>query len=233
MSNSIKGVRLVPVHQSAASQPAVAAPGPLVEAQQLVRAYRVGGESVAALAGVDLTLWAGRVAVVRGRSGAGKTTLLNVIAGLDAPTAGRVLLFGQDVAAMSEQQRTRLRRESLGFIFQAAHLFPVLTAQENVELPLRLANAEPAERRRRASESLVLVGLAGRTRHRALELSGGEQQRVAIARALAHGPRLVLADEPTGSLDSQTARAIFQLMRRVASEEVVAFLIATHDAQAL
>jgi len=172
------------------------------------------------------------VAVLRGRSGAGKTTLLNLIAGLDEPTAGTILLFGQELATLSERQRTVLRRESLGFVFQAAHLFPSLTALENVELPLRLARAGTEERRKRAAEALALVGLAGRARHRALELSGGEQQRVAIARALAHTPKLVLADEPTGNLDSQTGKTILQLMRRVAAEQKVAFLIATHDPQA-
>ena len=126
-----------------------------------------------------------------------------------------------------------LRRKSLGFVFQSAHLFPNLTALENVELPLRLARVAQKERTQQAAEALAKVGLAGRARHRALELSGGEQQRVAIARALAHGPRLVLADEPTGSLDSQTGRTILKLMRRVASEQGVAFLIATHDPQAV
>lgn len=232
MSKMVKGVRLVPLKDQPASHMADNAPGPLLIASGLARTYHVGGEQVAALRGINLMLWPGRVAVLRGRSGAGKTTLLNLIAGLDEPSAGSVTLFGCDLAALSEQQRTLLRRESLGFIFQAAHLFPILTAQENVELPLRLSKMEPEARRRRATEALALVGLAARARHRALELSGGEQQRVAIARALAHAPRLVLADEPTGSLDSHTGRAIFQLMRRVASEQSVAFLIATHDAQA-
>ncbi|HEY7123703.1 MAG TPA: ABC transporter ATP-binding protein [Ktedonobacterales bacterium] len=222
----------MPLKDQPASHLADNGHAPLVAVSGLERTYRVGGEQVAALRGINLTLWSGRVAVLRGRSGAGKTTLLNLIAGLDEPTAGSVTFFGQDLAALSEQQRTLLRRESLGFIFQAAHLFPILTAQENVELPLRLSKMEPEARRRRATEALALVGLEARARHRAMELSGGEQQRVAIARALAHTPRLVLADEPTGSLDSHTGRAIFQLMRRVASEQGVAFLIATHDAQA-
>ncbi|HEY7357580.1 MAG TPA: ABC transporter ATP-binding protein [Ktedonobacterales bacterium] len=206
---------------------------PLLEVRGLERVYMAGGEQVAALRGVHMTLWPGRVAVLRGRSGAGKTTLLNLIAGLDAPTAGSVWLFGMDLATLSEQQRTALRRGSLGFVFQAAHLFPNLTALENVELPLRLARAATQERKRRAVEALEMVGLAGRARHRALELSGGEQQRVAIARALAHGPRLVLADEPTGNLDSHTGASILRLMRRVAAEQGVAFLIATHDPQAV
>ncbi len=236
----MKGVRLVPFgdeSERGALRSLKVAGGaeraPLVEARGLERVYIVGGERVAALHGVHLTLWPGRVAVLRGRSGAGKTTLLNLIAGLDEPTAGSVWLFGQDLATMSEQQRTALRRAALGFVFQAAHLFPSLTALENVELPLRLARAKAQERHQRAAEALTLVGLAGRARHRALELSGGEQQRVAIARALAHAPRLVLADEPTGSLDSQTGRTILQLMRRVAAEQGVAFLVATHDPQAV
>ncbi len=232
MSKMVKSVRLVPLKDQLASHVADHTPGPLVVVSGLERTYSVGGEQVAALQGINLLLWPGRVAVLRGRSGAGKTTLLNLIAGLDEPTAGSITLFGQNVAVLTEQQRTLLRRESLGFIFQAAHLFPILTAQENVELPLRLSKMEPEARRSRATEALTLVGLAARARHRAVELSGGEQQRIAIARALAHAPRLVLADEPTGSLDSHTGRAIFQLMRRVASEQRVAFLIATHDAQA-
>jgi ABC-type lipoprotein export system ATPase subunit len=228
-----KGVRLVPIKDQPSPHVADDGRAPLVVVSGLERTYRVGGVQVAALRGVDLALWPGRVVVMRGRSGAGKTTLLNLIAGLDEPTAGSIALFGHDLAVLSEQQRTLLRRERLGFIFQAAHLFPILTAQENVELPLRLSKMDPEERRRRATEALTLAGLADtRARHRALELSGGEQQRVAIARALAHAPRLVLADEPTGNLDSHTGRAIFQLMRRVASEQGVAFLIATHDAQA-
>ncbi len=222
----IKGVRLERLDER--SQPAA----PLLEVRGLSRVYIVGGEQVEALRGVHLTLWSGRVAILRGRSGAGKTTLLNLIAGLDEPTAGSIWLFGQELARMSERQRTLLRRESLGFVFQAAHLFPNLTALENVELPLRLGRAETRERQQRAAEALQMVGLAGRARHRALELSGGEQQRVALARALAHGPRLVLADEPTGNLDSQTGRTILHLIRRVASEQGVTFLIATHDPQA-
>jgi ABC-type lipoprotein export system ATPase subunit len=236
----LKGVRLVPFGdgpesrgiRSPAAPKGVSGP-PLVEARGLERVYVTGGERVAAVRDVYLALWPGRVAVLRGRSGAGKTTLLNLIAGLDEPTAGTIVLFGQELATLGEQQRTVLRRESLGFVFQAAHLFPNLTALENVEVPLRLARMEPQERRRRAAEGLELVGLGGRARHRALELSGGEQQRVAIARALAHAPKLVLADEPTGSLDSQMGRAIFHLMRRVAWEQGIAFLIATHDPQAV
>ncbi len=236
----MKGVRLVPfgggpepdaLHSQ--SRPEDADGLPLLEVRGLERVYILGGEQVAALRGVHMALWPGRVAVLRGRSGAGKTTLLNLIAGLDEPTAGSVWLFGQDLATLNERKRTALRRESLGFVFQAAHLFPNLTALENVELPLRLARAETQERKRRAAEALEMVGLAGRARHRALELSGGEQQRVAIARALAHGPRLVLADEPTGSLDSHTGASILQLIRRVAAEQGVAFLVATHDPQAI
>lgn len=206
---------------------------PLAEARGLERVYTTGSERVVALRRVNLALWPGRIAVVRGRSGAGKTTLLNLLAGLDEPTAGAALLFSADLSKMTEEQRTQLRREALGFVFQSAHLFPILTALENVELPMRLAHAEHEERRQRANEALSLVGLAGRARHRALELSGGEQQRVSLARALAHRPRLVLADEPTGALDSHTGRAIFQLLRQVASEQGVAFFIATHDPQAI
>jgi putative ABC transport system ATP-binding protein len=205
----------------------------MLEVRDLTKVYTVGRGSVTALSHVNLTLDPGAFVAIRGRSGAGKTTLLNLIAGLDDPTSGQVVLFGHDLAHLSETARTVLRRRELGFVFQSAHLFPALTARENVELPLRLASTPRAERERRAGEALALVGLAARAQHRAPELSGGEQQRVAIARALVHAPRLVLADEPTGNLDLHTGLAILELLRGVARTAGIAFLITTHDPAAL
>jgi len=205
---------------------------PLLLVEHLVKQFRVGDGTVTALRDVSLAVFEGQFVAIRGRSGAGKTTLLNLIAGLDDPTQGRVTLFGRDLARLNERQRTELRRSELGFVFQSAHLVPALTARENVEVPLRLARTPRAERERRSREALALVGLADRQQHRALELSGGEQQRVAIARALVHAPRLVLADEPTGNLDSHTGLAILQLVVNVAHQAGIAFIITTHDPQA-
>jgi ABC-type lipoprotein export system ATPase subunit len=205
---------------------------PLLAVEHLVKQFQVGGGTVTALRSVSLTVTDGEFVAIRGRSGAGKTTLLNLIAGLDDPTQGRIMLFGHDLAKLSERQRTELRRTEIGFVFQSAHLVPALSARENVEIPLRLGRAAREERERRSHEVLALVGLAEREKHRAPELSGGEQQRVAIARALVHAPRLVLADEPTGNLDSSTGRSILDLMIAVAHTAGIAFVIATHDAQA-
>ena len=204
----------------------------MLRVQDLVKQYKVGEGTVTALRHVNLAVRQGEFVAIRGRSGAGKTTLLNLIAGLDNPTSGHVMLIDRDMSALSERERTLLRRNELGFVFQAAHLFPALTARENVEVPLRLARTPRAERERRSHEALALVGLAAREQHRAPELSGGEQQRVAIARALVHAPRLVLADEPTGNLDSHTGHAILELMLNVAHQAGIAFVITTHDAQA-
>jgi ABC-type lipoprotein export system ATPase subunit len=204
----------------------------LLVVQDLVKRFKVGGGTVTALRQVNLTVGEGEVIAIRGRSGAGKTTLLNLIAGLDDPTDGRVILFGHDLRQLSERERTQIRRTELGFVFQAAHLVPALTARENVEVPLRLARTPGAERTRRSHEALALVGMADREQHRAPELSGGEQQRVALARALVHAPRLVLADEPTGNLDSHSGFAIIELLLNVAHAAGITFIIATHDPQA-
>src|SRR6185437_7789052 len=221
----------MPSMQAAPATPA--GPKPLLLAQDIVKQFKVGGGgTVTALRHVTLTVGEGRIVAIRGRSGAGKTTLLNIIAGLDSPTSGHVALFGRDLATLSERRRTEMRRHDLGFVFQSAHLNPVLTARENVEVPLRLARTPRAERESRSHEALALVGLAEREKHRAPELSGGEQQRVAIARALVHAPRLVLADEPTGNLDSHTGLAILDLMRRVSHRAGITFIVTTHDPQA-
>jgi putative ABC transport system ATP-binding protein len=207
-------------------------PAELLRVEGVSKEYKVGGGTVAALRDVTLRVREGEFIAIRGRSGAGKTTLLNIIAGLDDPTHGRVVLFGRDLSHVKDADRTTMRRNEMGFMFQAAHLIPTLTASENVGLLLRLSNTPAAERDQRAREALALVGLAARQQHRAPELSGGEQQRVAIARALVHAPRLVLADEPTGNLDTHTGLAILDLLRNVAHNAGIGFIITTHDPQA-
>jgi len=194
-----------------------------------VRRYRSGASEVAALAGVDLEIAAGEIAVVAGPSGSGKSTLLHLLGALDAADAGRVLFEGADLGALAERRRTLLRRRRLGFVFQAFHLVPVLGALENVEYPLLLDGVGRAERRRRAAEMLDAVGLTARLDHRPDRLSGGERQRVAIARALVHRPAAVLADEPTGNLDSKTAGAVLDLIADLNRRLGTTFLVATHD----
>ncbi len=203
--------------------------GPIVEATGLARDYPSGDSVVHALRGIDLVVGRGQLVCVRGRSGSGKTTLLNLLGGLDRPTAGRALVDGREVSAMGETELVELRRRTIAFIFQAFGLVPILTAAENVEVPLRLVRAEPNERDRRVMDLLELVGLGERARHRPHELSGGEQQRVAIARALANRPALLLADEPTGQLDSETGHRTMLLLRSVVRTEGVTALVATHD----
>ena len=202
----------------------------VVETRELVRNFRVGSRVVHVLRGIDLSIQPGEFVALRGRSGSGKTTLLNILVGLDDPTKGQVHLLGRDLARLNEAARATLRRESIGLLFQNAHLFPTLTAQENVEIALRLQLTPAAERERRALAALAIVGLDARARHRGLELSGGEQQRVALARALVHNPRFVIADEPTGNLDSLTGRTIVELFRSIVQQTGIALLVATHDA---
>jgi putative ABC transport system ATP-binding protein len=200
-------------------------------AEDVTRDFRSGGSVVRALRGISLEVRPGELIALRGRSGSGKTTLLNILTGLDDPTSGRVRIDGQDLAPLGETARALLRRQYVGIMFQNAHLYPLLTAQENVEIPLRLARVRPAgERTARSRRALEMVGLMPRAEHRGMELSGGEQQRVALARALVAAPRFVVADEPTGNLDSQTGRAVALLLRDVAHSEGIGMLIATHDA---
>ncbi|MEA2623015.1 MAG: putative transport system ATP-binding protein, partial [Chloroflexota bacterium] len=203
--------------------------GPLVVAEALTREYPSGDGTVHALRGVDLTVRAGELLAVRGRSGSGKTTLLNLLGGLDRPSSGRVRLEGQDLTELKDAELEDLRRTKVAFIFQGFGLLPFLSAAENVEIPLRLVRAEANERDRRVPELLDLVGLRERVRHRPHELSGGERQRVAIARALANRPRLLLADEPTGQLDSDTGLIIMRLLRNVLAAEGTTAIVATHD----
>jgi putative ABC transport system ATP-binding protein len=203
--------------------------GPMLEAHALARDYRVGDEVVHALRGIDLAVARGELVAVRGRSGSGKTTLLNLLGGLDRPTSGTVVLDGTEVSALDERGLINLRRHAVAYVFQGFGLLPFLSAAENVELPLRLVRAEPRARDQHVGQLLDLVGLGHRGRHRPHELSGGEQQRVAIARALANRPKLLLADEPTGQLDSETGRTIMALLRDVVRAEGVTAVVATHD----
>lgn len=202
---------------------------PLVRTVQLARVYQVGSEQVHALRGVDLTIRPGQFVGFRGRSGSGKTTLLNIIGGLDQPSAGEVHLFGQNLGRMSEGERTKLRRDRLGFIFQSFALIPTYSAFENVELPLRIAGVGGRQRREQALRCLTIVGLTRWANHRPFEMSGGQQQRLSIARAMAHHPQLLIADEPTGELDSETGRSILLLFQRLVQKEGVTILMSSHD----
>lgn len=201
----------------------------VLEARGLGKTYTTGPEPVVALRDLDLTAEAGTLTIIKGRSGSGKTTLLNLLGGLDEPTTGTVLIGGTDIGALSASELAELRRTTIGFVFQTFGLLPILTAAENVEVPMRLAKAAHDTRRGRSTALLEHVGLGGRARHRPHELSGGEQQRVAIARALANEPKLLLADEPTGQLDSRTGQTIIQLIHTVVREDGVAAIVATHD----
>jgi putative ABC transport system ATP-binding protein len=201
----------------------------LVVTEGLGRDFRAGASVVHALRNVDLSLRDGTLTVVHGRSGSGKTTLLNMIGGLDRPTRGRVWVDGEEISAKGEDELVGLRRDKIGFVFQSFGLVPILTAAENIEVPLRLRKVDPGERARRVRELLELVGLTGRANHRPYELSGGEQQRVAICRALANRPRLLIADEPTAQLDSGNALTIMEFARDLVASEGVSAVVATHD----
>jgi ABC-type lipoprotein export system ATPase subunit len=202
---------------------------PIVRTESLARAYRVGARQVEALRGVDLAVAPGTLVALRGRSGSGKTTLLNCIGGLDRPTSGHVWFEEQDLGRMPEWKRVRLRRRQIGFVFQSFALLPTYSARENVDLMLRLAGVGRGRRRRRVEEVLGLVGLQRWADHRPFELSGGQQQRLAIARAISTRPALILADEPTGELDSETGQQILALLRRIVDQEPTSVIIATHD----
>jgi ABC-type lipoprotein export system ATPase subunit len=202
---------------------------PIVRAQQVTRVYRVDSREIPALRGVDLEIGAGKVVALRGRSGSGKTTLLNCIGGLDRPTSGAVWFEGRDVTRLAERALVKLRRHRIGFVFQAHALLATYSASENVDLMLRLAGVGRRERQQRTEEVLSLMGLTKWREHRTFELSGGQQQRVAIARAIAPRPSLLLADEPTGELDSATGQQILTLFRRIADRDGTTVVIATHD----
>jgi putative ABC transport system ATP-binding protein len=202
---------------------------PMIRTARLGRDFAMGSTVVHAVRDVELRVRRGELLAVRGRSGSGKTTLLSLIGGLDRPTTGDVVIDGASVGAMDAKELVELRRRRIGFVFQAFGLLSILSAAENVEVPLRLVRADPSVREERVRVLLELVGLGDRARHRPHELSGGEQQRVAIARALANRPDVLLADEPTGQLDSATGRSIMGLLRSVVRSEGVTAIIATHD----
>jgi ABC-type lipoprotein export system ATPase subunit len=202
----------------------------VIQTENLWRVYKLGAQEVPALRGVNLEIEAGHLIALKGRSGSGKTTLLNCLGGLDQPTSGVVRVFGRELAQMNDNQLTQWRREQVGFIFQSFSLMPTLSAYENVELMLRIVGLSGKERYDRAVHCLGLVGLSRWIHHRPYEMSGGQQQRLAIARALANHPRLILADEPTGELDSTTAREILALFKSIVKEEQVTLLMASHDA---
>ena len=205
------------------------APPEIVRVDNVSRTFEVGSQTIHALQDVSFTVDKGEFVAIIGRSGSGKTTLLNIVAGLDRASSGHVYISGEDVSAMNDTQLTELRRHKLGFVFQSFGLLPLLSAYENVEIALRIAGAPIRERGNRSKELLEMVGLTRRSHHRPYELSGGEQQRVAIARALANRPSLILADEPTGELDSTTASSIFQLLTDVIATEGVTIITTTHD----
>jgi putative ABC transport system ATP-binding protein len=212
----------MPAQHSAAASNAV-------EVRDVERVFGTGPTAVHALRGVSLDVPRGSLIAVRGRSGSGKTTLLNIVGGLDQPDAGTVRVEGAEVSAMTEPQRRDLRRTKVAFIFQAFGLLPILSAAENVGVPLRIAGMSRREREERVQLMLDITGLGDHAAQRPGELSGGQQQRVAIARALAGAPKVLIADEPTGQLDSETARQVMRLLRTVVRSEGISALVATHD----
>ncbi len=202
---------------------------PVMQATQLWKIYASGDSTVQAVRGVDVSVKEGEMIAIMGPSGCGKTTLLNVLSGIDQPNSGEVLIAGQPMYSVSDDQRTQMRAENMGFIFQDFNLLPVLSAVENVELPLLLIGKSAPEARKTALEALESVGLADRSDHRPTELSGGQQQRVAIARAIVHHPKVILCDEPTGNLDSTTSNTVMDLLKEINDKLGTTFLLVTHD----
>ena len=203
--------------------------GPVMKATRVWKIYPSGESTVQAVKGVDVSVDAGEMVAIMGPSGCGKTTLLNILSGIDEPNSGGVHVNGEPLFGISDNQRTRMRAEYLGFIFQDFNLLPVLTAVENVELPLLLLGNSASEARTGALEALQSVGLTDRAEHLPSELSGGQQQRVAVARALVHNPAVILCDEPTGNLDSVTSSEVLELLHKLNRERNTTFLIVTHD----
>lgn len=205
----------------------------IIQVRNLSKVYPANDVSVRAVDNVTLDIYPGEMTAIVGRSGSGKTTFLNLISGLDQPTNGEIVFDGESLHTMNEGQRLRLRQEKIGFVFQSFGLLPLLTASENVGVPLRMRQLGAKEREGRVTEALSWVGLLERAAHRPYELSGGEQQRVAIARAIAVRPQIVLADEPTGQLDSTTGRRVLDLMRRLVIEAKITVVVVTHDPQTM
>jgi len=202
---------------------------PLVRLVNVTRTFRVGNQEIHALRGVSMEIYQGQLVVIKGPSGSGKTTLVNIMGGLDHPTSGQAFYKGHDLGKLSDEALTDLRRREIGFVFQSFALIEVLTAYENVELPLRMVRMSASERARRVRECLEWVGLSKRAQHRAYELSGGEQQRVGIARALVNEPSLILADEPTGELNQETGQRVMELFKRIVREQNRTVCVVTHD----
>jgi len=203
----------------------------VVELINVTKTYRLGEVQVQALRGVNMKASRGQIVAIMGPSGSGKSTILNMVGALDRPTSGKVIVDGKDISRMSEDKLGQIRRDSIGYIFQFYNLIPVLSAYENVELPMLIAGIDREERSKRAHELLGLVGLSDRAHHRPDELSGGEQQRVAVARALSKRPPLVLADEPTGDLDSKSGMQVMTILRDLAKKELSTVVMVTHDHQ--
>ena len=216
---------------SAGVMPGEPQAGPVVRLTNVVKTYDDDGLKVSALGGISLDIGRRRFTMIVGPSGSGKTTLLNLIGCIDVPTAGRVEVVGQDIAKLSDNKLTDFRARNIAFVFQNFNLFPVLTAYENVEYPLLLIGMPQKERQARTLAMLEAVGLADQRRHRPNQLSGGQKQRVAIARALVKHPEIVLADEPTANLDSQTGEQIIELMHQMQREQNVSFIFSSHDPQ--
>jgi ABC-type lipoprotein export system ATPase subunit len=203
--------------------------GAIISARQVIKTYDTGSTTVQALKGIDFEVRAGEMVGVMGPSGCGKTTLLNCLSGLDAVDSGQILLAGEDLATMGDKKRTSFRARRMGFIFQVYNLLPVLTAVENVELPLLVGNVRPAEARKMALDALARVGLLDWADHRPAELSGGQRQRVTVARALVNTPAIVWADEPTGALDSAAATEIMDLLKELNQTQGLTIVLVTHD----
>jgi putative ABC transport system ATP-binding protein len=201
----------------------------VIEAVEVARTYELDGVSVPALKGVSLTIDDGDYVAIIGPSGSGKSTLMHLLGALDRPTSGKLLINGQDIATLGAPEMARLRNETIGFVFQAFHLLPRTSALDNVALPLVYRGLGARERRKRAQSTLERVGLGHRVNHRPNQLSGGEQQRVAIARALVTEPKVLLADEPTGNLDTATGHAVLELLEQLNTESQVALVMVTHD----
>ena len=201
----------------------------LLRVENLSRSFFTAGGEVKALQNIDLSIQAGQLVALKGKSGSGKTTLLNLLGGLDQPTSGEIFFQGKPISTFAEDELVWLRRNQIGFVFQSFALIPTYSAIENVELVLRLAGGDPQKNQRRAYQSLRAVGMGNRAHSRPNELSGGQQQRVAIARAIANHPQLILADEPTGELDTTTTQQVFALLRRLVDHEGITILITSHN----
>lgn len=204
---------------------------PTIVTKDLIKVYRTGKAEVIALRGLDMQVEDGELIAVRGPSGCGKTTLLNILGGIDRPTAGRIEVNGSNIVDFTDGELVRYRLRQTGFVFQFFNLVPTLTAEENIELPMRLASTEAGARKARTKELLELVGLAHRARHRPDEMSGGEQQRIAIAVALSNDPPIVVADEPTGELDTKTGQEVLDLFQRLNRDLKKTIVVVTHDAR--